>query len=310
MAETPKSHHFLPFFRDSYPPPLSHTLLEAATIYCILSLLYISYRYFSARRGARSAMLRSPFIMLHALLFTFIGTLAYAQSSSLTSFSSLTTSTSSSLATSTSTSTAERPIFTVPASADEGANLIPNIFDPIAVDAQTACPGYVAENVAKNKYGMTAMLRLNGAACNVYGTDIEALNLTVEYQASDRLSVKITPTYITAENSSWFILPETLIPSPKLDSSDSDFESDLEFVYSNDPTFSFSVLRKATGETIFSTEGSKLVYENQFIEFVTELPEEYNLYGLGETIHGLRLGNNLTRTLFAADAADTVDGNM
>jgi hypothetical protein len=36
------------------------------------------------------------------------------------------------------------------------------------------------------------------------------------------------------------------------------------------------------------------VYEDQFIEFASPLPENYNLYGLGEVIHGFRLGNNLT----------------
>ena len=37
-----------------------------------------------------------------------------------------------------------------------------------------------------------------------------------------------------------------------------------------------------------------LVYEDQFIEFVSALPENYNLYGLGEVFRGFRLGNNLT----------------
>jgi len=68
------------------------------------------------------------------------------------------------------------PIFTVPASADVGANVLPNIQDPQAVDAQKACPGYTALNVQKNPYGLSAVLTLAGKACNVYGTDIDTLN--------------------------------------------------------------------------------------------------------------------------------------
>lgn len=80
--------------------------------------------------------------------------------------------------------------------------------------------------------------------------------------------------------------------------------------WSNDPTFSFSVIRKSTGDILFDTRGSKLVYEDQFIEFVSQLPEDYNLYGMGERIHGLRLGNNFTATFYAADSGDTIDRNI
>ena len=67
------------------------------------------------------------------------------------------------------------------------------------------------------------------------------------------------------------------------------------------------VTRKSTGDVLFNTTGTKLVYEDQFIEFVTNMPENYNVYGLGERIHGLRLGNNFTATIYAADAGDPID---
>ncbi|KAJ5144321.1 hypothetical protein N7476_004870 [Penicillium atrosanguineum] len=114
-------------------------------------------------------------------------------------------------------------------------------------------------------------------ACNAYGTDITDLRLTVEYQDIDRLHVEITPAYIDATNSSWYVLQEEIVSKPGIDSIDVP-ESDLEFVWSNYPTFSFTVLRQSTGDILFSTSGSKLVYENQFIEFVTTLPENYNVY--------------------------------
>lgn len=58
---------------------------------------------------------------------------------------------------------------------------------------------------------------------------------------------------------------------------------------------------------LFDTTGTVLVFENQFIEFVSSLPAGYNLYGLGERIHGLRLGNNFTATIYAADVGDPID---
>lgn len=213
----------------------------------------------------------------------------------------------------TSTSTmSTAPIFTVPAVATNAVPLIPSILDPTAVNAQDVCPGYTASNVTKTQYGLTADLTLAGEACNVYGTDITDLRLTVECQSSDRLHVEIVPTYIDNSNSSWYILPEELVPQPTIDT-DADskmLDNDLNFVWSNQPTFSFTLIRNSTGDILFSTNGTKLVYENQFIEFGSHLPENYNLYGLGETIHSIRLGNNFTKTIWAADATDPIDYNL
>lgn len=178
-----------------------------------------------------------------------------------------------------------------------------------AKNAQSLCPGYTASDVVKNALGFTATLKLAGKPCNIYGNDIDTLNLTVEYQSADRLAVKILPAVIDASNRSHYVLDEKLVPQPK---ADADAESaskanDLHFTWSNDPSFSFSIFRNSTKEPLFSTVGTKLVYEDQFIELVSILPDNYNLYGLGEVIHGLRLGNNLTRTLFAADIGDSID---
>ena len=202
-----------------------------------------------------------------------------------------------------------RPEFTVPAKADVGAPVLPNINDPTAKDAQALCPGYKASNVVQNDLGFEATLTLAGKACNVYGNDIETLNLTVQYQSADRLAVRIHPSTLSPSNESYYILDEKVVPQPQpdADASSKAAASDLCFTWTNDPSFSFTVSRASTGDTLFSTEGTKLVYEDQFIEFASALPENYNLYGLGETIHQVRLGNNLTRTLYAADVGDVID---
>ncbi|KAK5008877.1 hypothetical protein LTR28_003379 [Elasticomyces elasticus] len=201
--------------------------------------------------------------------------------------------------------------FTVPASADEGPNELPNIYDPQAKNAQLLCPGYTASNAVRNEFGFSATLKLAGKPCNVYGTDIETLSLTVDVQTAHRLAVNIMPAYIGSSNHSEYILPAELVHLPVQGVADAATQDiDLQFSWSNDPTFSFTVLRKSTGDVLFSTKDTILVYENQFWEFVTALPDNYNLYGMGERIHGFRLGNNFTTTFWAADAGDPVDGNI
>ena len=143
----------------------------------------------------------------------------------------------------------------------------------------------------------------------MYGNDIDTLNLTVQYQSADRLAVRVNPALIDASNSSYYDLPSHIVhqPTPDTDASSTSLLSDVNFLWSNDPTFSFSVYRVSTGDSLFSTVGTKLVFEDQFVEFASALPENYNLYGLGETIHALRLGNNFTKTIYAADTGDTID---
>lgn len=156
-----------------------------------------------------------------------------------------------------------------------------------ALNAQAVCPGYTASNIKTSSTGLTANLALAGAACNAYGTDVESLSLLVEYQTDHRLHVSITPTTLTAANESWYILSTNFVPAPSQEGG-SVTTSDLTFTWKNEKSFSFVVTRNKTGDVLFSTNGTKLVYENQFIEFVTAESEDYNVYGLGETIHGLR----------------------
>lgn len=223
-------------------------------------------------------------------LFTWVSTLLVG---AMFCPSTLAQTSTSSTATGT---TSSREVFTVPADADVGAPLLPNILDPEAVDSQTACPGYLASNVQTDATGLTADLSLAGEACNVYGTDIANLTLTVEYQAQGRLHVEIQPRYIGAANESWFLLPEALVPKPEVEAHNaSAASSDFAFSWTNEPSFAFTVTRKSNDDVLFTTNGTKLVYADQFIEFVSALPDEYNLYGLGEVIHGFRLGTNLTR---------------
>ena len=196
-----------------------------------------------------------------------------------------------------------RPYGTLPPNADVGAPILPNILDPQAKNPQSMCPGYKASNVKRNAYGLTANLALAGKACNVYGDDVDSLQLSVQYQSADRVKVEITPTYIGSKNESWFVPPASIMGAAILDSDAAHTVplNDLEFTYGNQPSFWMKVLRKSNSDVLFDTSNTKLVFENQFVEFVTALPEDYNLYGLGESIHALRLGNNFTKTMWNTD---------
>lgn len=247
-------------------------------------------------------------LLLKSLLTAFL-TFNYAQGQSSTSSAPSTTLVTTVVA---GTTITYKPEATLPAAVDNGQNLLPNIQDPEAVDAQTVCPGYKASNVIKSPVGFSATLTLAGKPCNAYGTDVDTLSLEVAYLDADRLSINIQPANLNPTNTSWYILSPSLVPIPAPDP-DADTlaqDNDFQFTWSNNPTFSFSVIRRSTGDVAFTTEGSVLVYEDQFIEFVTQMPENYNTYGLGERIHGLRLGNNFTATIYAADSGDPIDYNI
>jgi alpha-glucosidase len=50
------------------------------------------------------------------------------------------------------------------------------------VDPLASCPGYKASNVKTAAASLTADLKLAGKACNVYGTDLTDLTLSVVYE--------------------------------------------------------------------------------------------------------------------------------
>ena len=61
----------------------------------------------------------------------------------------------------------------------------------LATHDATTCPGYKATNVQKNGGSIvSADLTLAGAACNVYGTDLDNLVLQVEYETGRRTQSK------------------------------------------------------------------------------------------------------------------------
>jgi alpha-glucosidase len=200
----------------------------------------------------------------------------------------------------------------LPESINYAPNVIPNVFDSEAPDAQDVCSGYIASNVQNTSAGLCADLTLAGPACNVYGNEITDLTLKVEYQSQQRLSVRIFPKYLDASNISLYILDSRLVPQPAVDDGFDASTSDLSFTWSNEPTFSFKVARNSNGEVLFDTTGTKLVFEDQFLELSTKMVDDYNIYGLAESLHSFRLGTNWTQTFWSSynlDNDNVIDVN-
>lgn len=192
------------------------------------------------------------------------------------------------------------PTPAIPTSLNYAPSVTPNVLDTTAPNAQEVCSGYKASNVEETSDGLTADLTLVGDECNVYGNDIADLVLSVEYQSKERLSVRITPKHLAPSNESLYILSPDLTPKPTIVDGSSKNSSELEFVWTNNPSFQFRVTRVSSGEVIFDTYGHKIVFEDQFLELVTNMVPDYNIYGLAASIHGFRLGNNWTQTFWNA----------
>ncbi|KAJ8100620.1 glycosyl hydrolases family 31-domain-containing protein [Lipomyces tetrasporus] len=206
--------------------------------------------------------------------------------------------------TASATSSAASEVVSLAQWATLGVTQYPNIFDPNAVDANEVCSGYSLTGLKTTKTGLYGRLKLL-KACNVYGYDFDELSLIVDYQSAERLNVQIRPIDLTYV----YVLPETLVSKPGIDTFTPFIDSDLVFAYTASP-FSFTIVRKSTGEILFSTAGNPLVYENQFIQFNTSLPKGHFITGLGESIHGFQQEPGANKTLYANDVGDPIDANI
>lgn len=169
--------------------------------------------------------------------------------------------------------------------------------DPLAT-----CPGYRASNIKITSTGLTADLTLAGTACNVYGDDLHDLTLEVTYETDTRLHVKVQDSA-----SSVYQVPDSVFPRPTR--SNGTTSAALKFDHVVSP-FSFSVSRSDTGAVLFDTSAASLVFETQYLRLRTKLPDNPNLYGLGEHSDPFRLNTtDYVRTLWSQDAYGTPTGS-
>ncbi|KAK6950826.1 hypothetical protein Daesc_007353 [Daldinia eschscholtzii] len=144
------------------------------------------------------------------------------------------------------------------------------------------CPGYTASNIVDADSTLTADLTLSSDACNIYGTDLPGLKLLVEYQTDTRLHVKIYDAGLDV-----YQVQEHILPRPSNQNVSSSVAA-LQFSLIEEP-FSFSITRSGSGEVLFNTNSSQLVFESQFVHLRTQLPKDPNIYGLGEHSDSFRL---------------------
>ena len=121
-------------------PARSWKKAVAATSLSLFSLYYLSRTFLKSSPTTElqqdANMAPSSFFQASALVTSLVA-LTAAQNQTAT-----TTSAEGWSTTLAGTPTFFRSVFTIPASADEGAELIPNIQDPEALNAQDVCPGY------------------------------------------------------------------------------------------------------------------------------------------------------------------------
>ncbi|KZS93448.1 hypothetical protein SISNIDRAFT_507539 [Sistotremastrum niveocremeum HHB9708] len=197
----------------------------------------------------------------------------------------------------------------------------------------SSCPGYTLSDLKSSAQGLTASLSLAGAACNAFGNDISNLTLEVTYETTSRLRVNI---HDTANEQ--FTVPESVVARPSPDSSTTALNSDLVFNHQESP-FAFWITRKSDpqGSPLFDTRLSSLpsspvaasvpsdnetsidsmglVFEDQYLQITSVLPQNTNIYGLGEVLasSGFRRaieGNGTLQTLWARDVGDPIDQNV
>jgi hypothetical protein len=166
-------------------------------------------------------------------------------------------------------------------------SLTPTILDDTAPDPQ-ACPGYKASNVVNGIQGFAADLTIAGANCQAYGNDIADLTLEVSYQAKGRLNVRIYPKYLATENVTQYLIPADIVLQPGPDGETTESTSDLAFEWSNDPSFQFQVSRTSSDEVLFSSYGHVIVFEDQFIEVVTNMVD-VSIFTMCRSIHWAKL---------------------
>ncbi|PPQ96021.1 hypothetical protein CVT25_013883 [Psilocybe cyanescens] len=166
-----------------------------------------------------------------------------------------------------------------------------------------ACPGYTATNVRTKRDGLTADLTLRGTACNVFGPDIQKLSLNVVYETAERIHVKIVDA-----SGSRYEVPDSVFPRPSARRSVAPQAAAIRFNYTTSP-FSFSVYRANTREVLFSTAGNPLIFEPQYLRVKTTLPQNPNIYGLGEHTNPFHIPtDNTTLTFWSRDAYGIATG--
>ncbi|XP_023753493.1 alpha-glucosidase isoform X1 [Lactuca sativa] len=182
--------------------------------------------------------------------------------------------------------------------------------------------GYSLRSIALGSSGksLVADLQLNKKS-SLFGPDIDELQLFASFETVDCLRVRIIdaknqrweiPTQILPRQPQTFDLPLKIrqqIPTKLLLS---DPTSDLILTLHNTTIgtitqFGFTIARRSTGDILFDTSDTVLIFKDQYLELTSSLPaNRSSIYGIGEhTKRSFKLAHNQTLTLWNADIPST-----
>ncbi|KAK9311045.1 glycosyl hydrolases family 31-domain-containing protein [Lipomyces starkeyi] len=166
------------------------------------------------------------------------------------------------------------------------------------------CTGYdVVDTSVSN--GITNLdLALNGNGCGLYSPDVKYLTVSITPYSADLVRIKITDT----ANKRWQ-LPANVVaegtPSKSINT------KSYSVSYTNSP-FTFKVTRPS-GEVLFDTNVSglpSLIFEDEYLEISSVLPDNANIYGLGDMADSFRRSPDTTlQTLWNIDQGTTRKNN-
>ncbi|KAK9491660.1 glycosyl hydrolases family 31-domain-containing protein [Lipomyces doorenjongii] len=166
------------------------------------------------------------------------------------------------------------------------------------------CTGYDVVHTSVSNGVTNLNLALNGNGCALYSPDVKYLTVSITPYSGDLVRIKITDT----ANKRWQ-LPANVVaegaPSKSIKT------KSYSVSYTNSP-FTFKVTRPS-GEVLFDTNVSglpSLIFEDEYLEISSVLPDNANIYGLGDMADSFRRSPDTTlQTLWNIDQGTTRKNN-
>ena len=141
--------------------------------------------------------------------------------------------------------------------------------------------GYTMTNSMKVTNGYVITLQRLTKYSQPFPEPIDSLKFELKY-----LNNKVLHFKITDATKSRYEVPIEL--NDIEDQNLNENNSELEFIFENrspDSVFVFKIRRRSTGVVIFDTSIGAFVFCEQFLQIVTRLPKNSNVYGFGENNH-------------------------
>ncbi|KAI8140128.1 glycosyl hydrolases family 31-domain-containing protein [Fennellomyces sp. T-0311] len=165
-----------------------------------------------------------------------------------------------------------------------------------------SAPEYAVQEdlVKRTEFSFEIPLRIQ-SDYSLYGKPIGDLVVHVDYETKDRLHIKISD-----KDRAQAIVSDSPLGMPRPESLPV-YTHNYEFQYTSKP-FGFKVVQRWDDRILFDTEGFPLVFEDQYLELSTHVPENTNIYGFGETNAPFRRHYNRT-AIFTTGPPTPLDTN-